>query len=99
MNALDVELTACLQTASIVISKGDLNYRRFFEDRTWPADSPVSVASVATGMHAFALRVLKSDCLVGLEPAAVSRLFATDPEWRSNGKYSVVQRVDQGAGP
>ncbi|HSR99249.1 MAG TPA: hypothetical protein VLM79_19490, partial [Kofleriaceae bacterium] len=74
----------------------DLNYRRFFEDRAWPADVPVSVASVATGMYAFALRVLKSDSIVGLESAEVSRLFEADPDWRSNSRHSVVQRVDKG---
>jgi hypothetical protein len=94
MNALSPELTAALQAATLVIAKGDLNYRRFFEDRAWPADTKVDAASVGTSMHAFSLRVLKSDTIVGLDAADVSRLFATEPDWRSNGAHSLVQRVD-----
>lgn len=99
MNALAPELAASLRAAGIVLAKGDLHYRRFFEDRAWPAITPVSVASVATGMHAFAMRVLKSDSIVGLPAAVVSRLANAVPAWRSSGRHSIIQRVDQGAEP
>jgi hypothetical protein len=98
MNRLDPKLHASLCAAQLVIVKGDLNSRRFFEDRAWPADTQVAVASVAEGVQAFALRVLKSDCVVGLPSDQVAKLFATDPEWRSNSKYALIQRVDRNAG-
>jgi len=98
MNRLDPKLHASLCAAQLVIVKGDLNSRRFFEDRAWPADTQVAVASVAEGVQAFALRVLKSDCVVGLPSDQVAELFATDPEWRSNSKYALIQRVDRNAG-
>jgi len=96
MNALSSEVDAALGRAAVVLAKGDLNYRRFFEDRAWPESTLVSVASVATGMCAFSLRVLKSDCVVGVSEADVSKLVRADSSWRSNGKYSLVQRVDKG---
>ncbi len=97
MNGLDDTLSASLSAADAVIAKGDLNYRRFFEDRAWPADTAVAAASVAPDMRAFALRVLKSDCLVGLERTTVERLSAAEPDWRSNGRHAIIQRVDRGA--
>ena len=96
MNALDPELERALRSASLVLVKGDLNYRRFFEDRAWPADTPVQRASVAHGMHAYGLRVLKSDSIVGLARARVAELDANDPSWRSSGRYAIVQRIDAG---
>lgn len=98
MNELEPELTTRLRSAALVLLKGDLNYRRCFEDRAWPADTPVATASVALGMHACALRVLKSDSVVGLASAQVSQLFAADAQWRTNGTQAVIQRVDAGAG-
>jgi len=97
MNGLSPALHASLQGAALVIAKGDLNYRRFFEDRDWPADTPVAAASVATGLRAFALRVLKSDCLAGLAPSTAAALFARESAWRSSGRYAIVQRVDADA--
>lgn len=97
MNDLSPALEAALRAAPVVLAKGDLNYRRFFEDRAWPADAPVATASVASGLRAFALRVLKSDCLAGLPPATTAPLFAPEPAWRSSGRYAIVQRVDAGA--
>jgi hypothetical protein len=95
MDALEPDLAASLRAGNLVLAKGDLNYRRFFADRAWPADTSVKEASVAGGMHAFALRVLKSDSIVGLDSPQVAHLHAVDPGWRSNGKYSILQRVDK----
>ena len=97
MNALEAELSASLSAAALVLAKGDLNYRRFFEDRAWPPDTPIAQASVASGMHAFALRVLKSDVIAGIDKTHVSHLFTVDAAWRSNGTRSIVQRVDRGS--
>jgi hypothetical protein len=97
MNGLSPAVDQSLRAAAVLLAKGDLNYRRFFEDRAWPADAPVATASVAMGMTAFGLRVLKSDCLAGLPLATAERLFTEDPWWRSSGRYAIVQRVDAGA--
>jgi uncharacterized protein with ATP-grasp and redox domains len=94
IDALEPELASILRGAHLVLVKGDLNYRRYFGDRAWPAHTPVTVASVAPDQHAFALRVLKSDCVVGVPSANVAQLSVTEPNWRTNLKHSVVQRID-----
>lgn len=97
MNQLSSPLAQSMRDAQTVISKGDLNYRRFFEDRAWDSVTPVSEASVADMPWAVALRVLKSDCVVGVPPGQSEGLFKQNPEWRSCGGYSIVQRVDRAA--
>lgn len=97
MDQLEPELLQALAAARIVVVKGDLNYRRFFGDRAWSPQTTVAEASLASDQCAFALRVIKSDCVVGVRHEDSDALFATDPEWRSNGRYSMIQRVDKGS--
>ncbi len=99
IDALEPELAHDLRSAALVLVKGDLNYRRYFGDRAWPADTPVEVAALITDQHAFALRVLKSDCVVGIPPHEVERLSSTDPTWRSNLHHSIIQRLTAHATP
>jgi hypothetical protein len=96
MNELDDELYSVLSAADVVLAKGDLNYRRFFEDRAWIPETPVAEASVAVGMVCYALRVLKSDVVVGIDREKVGILSANDRQWRSNGCHALIQRVDIG---
>jgi hypothetical protein len=93
VDALEPDLSRGLSSAHLVLVKGDLNYRRYFGDRAWPAETTVEVATLSTDQHAFALRVLKSDCVVGIRAAAVTRLSSTDPRWRTNLKHSIIQRI------
>ena len=96
VDELEPEVLRALRSSRLVLVKGDLNYRRYFGDRAWPAQTPVQVASLAEGQHACALRVLKSDCVVGIPIPDVERLRATEADWRSNGMHSLVQRIDGG---
>ncbi|WP_394834898.1 protein-glutamate O-methyltransferase family protein [Pendulispora rubella] len=92
-DALDAGLVDALQTARVVIAKGDLNYRRFLGDRAWPAETPESMASRTVPFVAFALRVLKSETLVGVPSDVATRAAAANPDWRTNGSYALVQRL------
>lgn len=92
-DALGDDLDAALGGAAVVIAKGDLNYRRFVEDRAWPPDTPVRVAAASTPFDAYALRVLKSDALVGVPAAVAARAQAERGDWRTAGFYAVVQRM------
>jgi hypothetical protein len=95
---LEPELASSLARAALVLAKGDLNYRRFVQDRAWPADTSASVA-LRSDFSAIALRVLKSEAVVGVESSTVRSLSERDPEWRTNGRHAMVQefRVQSGA--
>jgi hypothetical protein len=83
-------LAAELGAADLVVFKGDLNYRRLVGDAAWPASTPFADAVQLPGPVA-ALRTLKSDVVVGLDPALAARLDAGEPGWRSAGTRALVQ--------
>jgi uncharacterized protein with ATP-grasp and redox domains len=92
-DALGDELSASLRAARVVIAKGDLNYRRFVGDRDWPAETPTSIGSQGVPFRAYALRVLKSDALVGVPHDIARRAAARNPSWRTDGSHALVQRL------
>jgi len=94
---LDADLTGVLADAALVLAKGDLNYRRFTGDRDWPIATPAAVATGAVPFQAFALRVLKSDTLVGVTPAAAARATTLSASWRTDGTHALVQRLGAGS--
>jgi uncharacterized protein with ATP-grasp and redox domains len=91
------DLALRLGEASVVIAKGDLNYRRFIEDRAWPAETPLALANRAS-FSAFALRVLKSEALAGVPPSTVQTIAREDPDYRINGRYAMVQHAEGASG-
>lgn len=78
-------------TARLVVLKGDLNYRRLVGDTNQPATTSFTEATRHFPAPAAALRTLKSDVVVGLDPAGVARLDSTGEPWRTNGRYAVIQ--------
>ena len=92
-NALDKTLGDTLSNSIGVISKGDLNYRRFVQDRQWPMDTPVQMATSGVPFKALALRVLKSDALVGVDPSITATAAAKFDDWRTRGYFAVVQSL------
>ena len=74
----------------LVILKGDANYRRAFEDRNWPATAPLAEAT-SIPVPTLLLRVLKSDCVVGLSAGRVEDLDSRYSDWRHNGRFSMIQ--------
>jgi hypothetical protein len=88
---LPAELVEDLAASSVTILKGDLNYRRLVGDVTWPTTEPfIDVVKYFPGSVA-ALRTLKSDVVVGLEPGTEQRLTSTDPNWRTSGTHALIQ--------
>ncbi len=73
-----------------MVLKGDLNYRRLVGDAAWPASTPLADA-VQLPAPVAVLRTLKSDVLVGADPAVVARLDTDTPGWRSEGSRALVQ--------
>jgi hypothetical protein len=90
---LEGSLCAALGSAGAVIAKGDLNYRRFVEDRDWPADTTTAEASANVPFAGFALRVLKSEAVVGIPRETVREIEARQPDWRTDGTQAVIQRL------
>lgn len=91
-----------LRCSKLAIFKGDLNYRKLTGDCVWPYDTPFRTAIkdlANTGIPVLALRTVKADVIVGLEPGRGEQL---DKEWKENhpddephawawgGKYAVV---------
>ncbi len=77
--------------AALTIIKGDLNYRRLVQDRHWPVDT-----AFADLLHYFpapvaALRLIKSEVVVGVASATVAGLAAKNPHWRTSGTCAVLQ--------
>src|SRR3546814_14720219 len=51
---------------SILIFKGDANYRRLFEDREWPYATPIAHMLDYLNRPCFSIRTLKSEIVLGL---------------------------------
>ncbi|KAL5112319.1 Damage-control phosphatase ARMT1 [Taenia crassiceps] len=93
----------------VVIFKGDLNYRKLLEDRSWAPDSQEDKTTAFQRCFSnsaldddgdggsrsliMALRVAKSDVAVGLTPARLQAVRAPDPQWWVKGLYGFAQIV------
>ncbi|MFD9123711.1 damage-control phosphatase ARMT1 family protein [Kitasatospora sp. NPDC059571] len=90
---MPADLRAELAGADLAILKGDLNYRRLVGDRLWPPATPFAAVAGHFPSPVAALRTLKSDVAVGIDPTTAADLDRTDPQWRTSGRYAVVQVV------
>lgn len=85
------ELVEDLGKSNLLISKGDANYRRLIGDRRWlMTTSPKQVFSYLPA-PLLALRVSKSEAVLGLSPGQAESLFHQDPQWQINGHWGLVQ--------
>ncbi len=85
-------LHGLLNTARLVIVKGDANYRRTVGDAVWDVSVPFSDVTRYLDTPLMCLRTLKSDPIIGLPTTeAATKLDQIDPLWRSNGKRGVIQ--------
>jgi hypothetical protein len=82
------DLYAEIGQARLLIVKGDANYRRLLGDRHWPVSLPFSRAVDYLPCPVLALRTLKSEIAVGIQP---NQIPADDPQWMINGRWGVVQ--------
>jgi hypothetical protein len=88
---IPADLTAQYASARLVLLKGDLNYRRLVGDTYQPATTAFAQATGHFPAPVAVIRTLKSDVIVGLDPAALARLDATGTPWRTTGSLAVVQ--------
>jgi hypothetical protein len=80
-----------LAGSRLVISKGDANYRRLLGDRRWTDEAPFSQVVGYFPAPLLALRVLKSDVVVGLRSGQAEALTARAADWRTSGHWGVIQ--------
>jgi hypothetical protein len=85
-------IAAEIDRATMVIFKGDANYRRVIGDALWPPDATVRSATAYFPAPMLLLRTMKSDAVVGLPAGLAARLDATDREWRINARRGLIQR-------
>lgn len=92
MKEFDSKLYLDLSESQLLVFKGDLNYRKLIGDRSWPFTTTFDNA-----LHGFcpaplcALRTLKADLVVGLQPGQDKELAARDQNWMISGQYAVIQ--------
>lgn len=97
------ELHQDLLGSTLVIFKGDLNYRKLVRDANWPhtlpfkeAIGPLCGGKGSEGIKILALRTNKADVCVGLSKDTLERVNKEAPgkTWVRNGKYAVISFSD-----
>jgi hypothetical protein len=77
--------------ADLALLKGDVNYRRLLDDAHWPFTTRMEAVTGYFPASFVALRTLKGEILVGLQPGQAEAIAAEDPTWLINGKRGVIQ--------
>lgn len=83
---------------SLVISKGDANYRRLLGDRQWEMTLPFHQVVDFLPAPLAALRTLKAELAVGLESNQIEEIAKQDPNWMVGGRWGVVH-FTEGSSP
>jgi len=96
---MPLSLAGVLAKSSLVIVKGDANYRRLIGDRQWDTTTPLAqVVAPWFPSHLAALRTLKAEVAVGLREGQAAALQEEDASWWTSGKYGSIQFVPFGQG-
>ncbi|HZU84340.1 MAG TPA: ARMT1-like domain-containing protein [Polyangiaceae bacterium] len=78
-------------SATVVVIKGDANYRRLVGDAMWPTTTTLPRACGYMPVPLVCVRTLKSDPVLGLRAGLAERLDVAHPSWRVDGRHGVVQ--------
>jgi len=84
-------VTKALSAATIVVIKGDANYRRVVGDALWPPETPFAEAAGYALFPLLCLRTMKSDSVLGLPSGLAGRLDASEPRWRIDARRGLAQ--------
>jgi uncharacterized protein with ATP-grasp and redox domains len=88
---MPLPLESELSQSSLVISKGDANYRRLLGDLDWPYTTPFSDILAYFPAPIVALRTVKAELACGMQPGQAERVAAQDPQWMIDGRWGMVQ--------
>jgi len=93
-NEIPQDLQDHLSRSSIIIIKGDANYRRVLRDAHLDPTTPFFNVVSATNLPKrpiLCLRTLKSNVIVGLASGQAESLDKIEADWRVNGKRGILQ--------
>jgi uncharacterized protein with ATP-grasp and redox domains len=90
---MPARLRQSLAHSTVVLTKGDVNYRRLLDDRAWSHTTRMEDVCSYFPAPFVTLRTLKGEIMVGLKPGQAEELQAEDPTWLINGKRGVIQLV------
>jgi uncharacterized protein with ATP-grasp and redox domains len=93
--SMPAELKADLKQSSLILVKGDANYRRWVEDRHWPFNTPLQDLLAYIPAPVCLLRIFKSNCAAGVPEAAWKEVEKLDSEWLYDGNWGVIQFVQK----
>jgi hypothetical protein len=79
-----------LAAASLVISKGDANYRRLVGDFYWDSTTPFADVVGYFPAPLAVLRVLKAELVIGLPEGKAEEVKRSDPDWMVDGNWGVI---------
>ena len=80
-----------LAQASLIIVKGDANYRRLLGDCQWSYTTPFADIVCYFPTAVVALRTLKAELAAGLQPSQIETLNQEDQQWLTNGQWGLIQ--------
>jgi len=105
MSIFAPKLYEYLSNSSLLIFKGDMNYRKIVYDCYWPYTTPFIEACGNFGKPDFSsgksfppfacLRTCKADVIVGLKEGIAENLDKKCKDWLVNGKYGIIQFNDK----
>lgn len=92
MSKIDPDLYSQLSKASLIIFKGDLNYRKLTGDLEWPTETMLEHALRGfSPAPLLAVRTAKGGPVVGLLPDQCHRIASVTQDWNVNGNYGMIQ--------
>jgi uncharacterized protein with ATP-grasp and redox domains len=98
MQTVAADLYKLLQQSSLIIIKGDLNYRKLTGDRKWHVLTPFRGALRGfTPAPLVALRTAKADVVVGIEDINIYAKINNNQlprNWMISGEYGLIQYYD-----
>ncbi|MBV6627495.1 MAG: protein-glutamate O-methyltransferase family protein [Rivularia sp. (in: Bacteria)] len=80
-----------LSNSSLLIVKGDANYRRLLGDRHWHFSSNFMDIVCYLPVPTLALRTLKSEVAAGIPQLTIDKTAKSDPDWLTNGSWGLIQ--------
>ena len=91
-----VESNIFSERHSILIVKGDLNYRRLAEDNNWSYSKKLeSLTKKYISCPTLVIRCFKSDLVLDYKWKDYRRNMKEDPDWRGGGEYGVVRFLNK----